>query len=160
MGEARRRKEFLKTHKLSIEQAQNVRNEQERELKDGTFKKDVLEQMHADGAQVTTAPIKDRVAYLMNALKAMDTVSGTIENCFLKITGNVRSSLTRREIGMFLKKILAARIEGYTYEAIGKWTHMQPVVIHQLDELAKLALKEEIEEKGFKDSPVLAGAPN
>ena len=137
-------------NRLSFNQASGKLREMKENLASGKFKSDVLKKIN-DESKISVSSPRDRMAYLINGVKALTEATPIGEKVFLKITGEISNKYTRREIGMFLREILIAKIYGKTNFEIACYFEKTEQHIKALEELAKLELKESLKKKGFTD---------
>ena len=147
-------------NRLSFNQAAGKIREMKDNLSSGKFKSGVEEQIKKE-SQISIAPPNDRRAFLLNAINGMDEATADGERVFLIITQEIKSTLTRKQIGKFLKEILRAYIvevdesrgvtKSMVTRKIAKYFGKTEKAIEALEELACLELKTHLRYKGFTD---------
>ncbi len=137
--------------RLSISQAFNWLRGIKENIASGKFKSDISNRINKE-SQISIAPPNDRRAYLLNAIKALDEITPIGEKTFLKITGEISSNYTRKQIARFLQEILRARIHGMTCYHISLKFKKSVTHIEALEQLAKLELSENLKKKGFVEN--------
>ena len=140
----------MSKNRLTFNQAAGKIREMKEKLSNGSFKSDVLKRIK-DESKISIAPPRDRMAYLLNAINGLDEVTGHGERVFLAITGEISSNFTRKQIAKILKKVLLARINGWTYYQISTLFKRTEDFVKALEELARLELNEGLKAKGFVD---------
>lgn len=136
--------------KLSFNEAAGKLRELKENLANGKFKTGVLAQINKE-AKISVSSPGSRAAYLLNAINALDSITSHGEKVFYKITGDISSFYSRKEIARILREILRGRIHGMTYERIGSLAKKPAEIIEALETLARLEVEEGLKAKGLID---------
>jgi len=135
---------------LNIEQAGNFIRESEK-----TAPADIRER--ARQAPITVTPEKDRKKYLLYATSLLTTVNLEVETAFLRITGNISSSISRKDIAATLKRILLLRIYGCSCQRIAWNLKEREETIEALEKLGTIAVADTITKLRLTGIPILGG---
>jgi hypothetical protein len=132
---------------LSIEQALNFLKAKEKDIP-GDVAKDIAK------SSISVADPREMRQYLLSIIPLLQTVSPEVERAFLTITGTVSASLTKREIARIFRLVLSLRVYSMGYTHIATYLKERMETIIALEELAKIAMQEELHRHKLTDKPM------